>query len=424
MNIEDLLKIIASGENEKVEFKRMVTNDLGEEIVALSNSGGGVIVIGVDDSGRIIGCNVKESKERISSFLSSITPPVKVSFFSFNIDGHEVLVLEIKESKSIVTIGGIAYIRAGTSKRPLSLPEILSLGAEYALIPLDSTHTSTKSSEIDRDIWRWFLKKRTEKGLKEIKRLKEKLGITKKVNGKELLTLAGLLFFHKNPQETMPHTYVRIRYGDSWDRVGGPVWKQVEETIKRIMNILPRTSILKGISRVEISPIPVEVLREAVVNALVHRNYGIYSEVFVDIEKNVLRIRNPGSFPPGVSPENPIPIPRNPILYELLFEAGYVERQGGGIEMMKHLCMDHNINMKYDVTPYYTTLSFKIPIYESLGDLEKNIISLLSEPHSSSEIASVLGLSKPTILKKLKTLEKTGLVKSVGRGPKTKWKIT
>ena len=424
MEIEDLLKIIASGENEKVEFKRMVTNDLGEEIVALSNSGGGIIVIGVDDNGKIVGCNIKDSKERISSFLSSIIPPVKASFSSFNIEGYKVLVLEIKESKSITTIGGIAYIRAGTSKRPLSLPEILSLGAEYVLIPLDSTRTSIKSSEIDKSIWRWFLEKRAERGLKEIKGLKEKLGIVKKMDGKEVLTLAGLLFFHRNPQETMPHTYVRIRYKDSWDRVGGPAWKQVEETIRRIMNLLPKTSVLKGISRVEISPIPIKVLREAIVNALVHRNYGIYSEVFVDVEGDILRIRNPGSFPPGASPENPVPIPRNPILYELMFETGYVERQGGGIEMMKRLCIEYNIDMKYDVTPYYTTLSFKMSIYEFLGDLEKSIISLLTEPHSSSEIAGVLGLSKPTILKKLKSLEKMGLVKSVGSGPKTKWKIT
>jgi ATP-dependent DNA helicase RecG len=306
----------------------------------------------------------------------------------------------------------------------LSFSEILSLGAEYVLVPVDIMHTSIDAGELAGEFWRWFLDRRRERGLRDVKGLKEKLGVVKRIGDKKFLTLAGLLFFHKDPQETMPHTYIRIRWGDRWVRIGGPIWMQVDKVIDMLMDILPRRVFIKGVRRVETPIIPIEILREAIVNAVVHRNYSIFSEVFVDVSSDGVRISNPGSFPPGTTPENPIPIPRNPILYELMFQVGYVERQGGGIEMMRELCSEYGIKMYYDISPYYTRLTFKAPYEEFLDELERDIISLLREPKSSSELASILGRSKPTIVRKLKSLEKRGIIKSVGRGPRTKWVLT
>jgi len=420
MDIETLMRIIASGESERVEFKRTVTNDFGEEIVALANSGGGFILVGVDDDGRLVGCDVDSSKNRISSFLSAIIPPVDIKFDVFNIDGKNILVVKVKGSSRISTIGGIAYIRTGTSKRPLAFSEILSLGVEYALVSVDSMHTMVGEDALDNGLWRWFLNRRRMRGLRNIKGLREKLGVIKVVEGRRVLTLAGLLFFHRNPQEYLPHTYVRVRWGDSWERIGGPIWRQVDRAINLLMEILPKRVFIKGVKRVEMPIIPVEILREAIVNALVHRNYGLYSEVFIDVIGNSVVISNPGSFPPGTSPENPIPIPRNPILYELMFQIGYVERQGGGIDMMRRLSKEYGIEMKYDIRPYYTRLTFRA-IDELLDELEKRMLSLLNEPMSSSDLAAILGISKPTVLKRLKGLFKKGLVRRTGSGPATKW---
>jgi len=424
MDINLLLKILANGENEKVEFKKKISRDIGEEIVALSNVGGGYIIVGVDDDGKIVGCNVNDAKRKITDHLISVIPPVNVRFYEFNIDGKHVLVVEVEESKTLATIGGIAYIRIGTSKRPLSISEIISLGTEYTIMPVDSMRTDIKASEMDKNIWRWFLKKRGERGLKSVKNLKEKLGIVKKLNDETYLTLAGLLFFHRNPQNIMPHTYIRLKYGDTWERIDGPIWSQVEKTVKRLLEIIPKRSILKGIERIEEPAIPIEVLREAIVNAVVHRNYSIFSEIFIEYIGNTLEIKNPGSFPPGSTPENPKPIPRNPVLYELMFEAGYVERQGGGIEMMKEKCREYGIHMTYDISPYYTRLKFEFPLVEVMDEIEKKVLSLLTIPRSSSEIARALNLSKPTILKRLKILERRGLVKCIGRGARTKWVIS
>lgn len=420
MDVETLMRLIASGESEKVEFKRRVTDDFGEEIVAFANSGGGYILVGISDDGKLVGCNVNLSKKRVSSFLSTIVPPVDVKFHVFNLDGKNVLVVEVVGSGTISTIGGVAYIRTGTSKRPLDFSEILSLGVEYTLIPIDSMHTSIEEDALDRRLWSWFLERRRMRGLRHVRGLREKLGVVKKVDGKSVLTLAGLLFLHRNPQDYLPHAYLRVRWGGSWERIGGPIWKQVDRAIDLLKEILPKRFFIKGVRRVDVPIIPIEILREAIVNAVVHRNYGIHSEVFIDVSGNSVVISNPGSFPPGTSPDNPIPIPRNPILYELMFQAGYVERQGGGIDMMRTLSSQYGIEMWYDIRPYYTKLTFRA-VEGLLDELEKRIVSILNEPMSSSELAAILGLSKPTVIKRLKGLERMGIVRRVGAGPATKW---
>jgi len=421
MDISEFIKLLARGEDQQLEFKKAVSSDIGEEIVAFANSDGGIILIGVDDDRNIVGCDIEKAKKKISSFLSSITPPVKVKFDKVTIDNKDILVVEVSKSNSIVTIGGVAFIRIGNSKRLMSIQEILSIGAEYTIIPIDSIHTSIPAREMRRDIWRWFTRRRLEKGLREVKDLKRKLGVVKVVNDEEYLTLAGALFFHERPQDIFPHTYVRIIKGDVWIRIDGPIWRQVEETVKYVEREIPRISAISGVERMDVPWLPMEVLREAVVNALVHRNYSIFSEVFVEITGNEVVIRNPGSFPPGVTPENPLPIPRNPVLYELMFQAGYVEKQGGGIEMMKSKCREIGIEMSYELMPNFTKLTFKLSTDKLLNQIERKIYSLLNGVNTATQIAQKVGLSKPTVIKILKKLEAMGLVTQKGKGPKTRW---
>jgi len=424
MRIEELIKLLARGEDQEIEFKRKVSSDLGEEIVAFANANGGIILVGVDDDGNILGCNAEEAKKTVSSFLNSIVPPVTVKFDKVSINDKEILVIKVDKSNTITTLGGVIYIRIGNSKRPISLSEILSLGAEYSLISVDSIPTNIHSNKISKEIWRWFIKRRMERGFREVKGLKRKMMITKEINGQEYLTLAGLLFFYKEPQEILPHTYIRIVRGSLWSRIGGPVWKQVEISVRKVYEMIPKFSLITGVKRIDMPWLSLEILREAIVNALVHRNYAIHSEVFIEIKNNEVIIRNPGSFPPGVTPENPQPIPRNPILYELMFQTGYVERQGGGIEMMRERCRELGILMEYKLSPNYTVLTFKLPYEKLLTDIERKIFSLLSSIDNASSIAKEVGLSKPTVIKILKKLESIGLVKRTGKGPSTRWVIT
>jgi len=424
MEVSEVLKYLRKGENERVEFKKKITNDFGEEICALANADGGIIFVGVDDYGNIIGCNAKKDKEKITSIILNIVPPPKVSFDTVRLNDKEILIVKVEKSSNLCTIGGIAYIRVGTSKRPLSLAEIVALGAEYAITPVDTHPTDVPASEISSELWDEFLRKRAERGYTYSgKDLKRKLGIVRDKNGKSYLTLAGLLFFYNTPQEFLPHTYVRVNTPEGWIRVDGAIWKIPEKIINIYLKYTPKKYEFVGVERKDIYPIPIRALREAIVNALVHRNYTIYSEVFVSILPHRVTIKNPGSFPPGTSPDDPRPIPRNPTLYELMFEVGLVERQGSGIEMMKNLCRQSNVNLKIISKGMFTTVEFEYSITEILDPTEKKILEILEENElSSSEIAEIINLSKPTVLKKIQKLQSLGLVEVVGKGPKRRYR--
>jgi ATP-dependent DNA helicase RecG len=415
MDIGKFLQIIKEGENEKVEFKKDISSDIGEEIVALANAEGGYLLIGVDDSGNIVGCDVKKVKNKLSSFLTSITPPAKIKISKIKINKKEVVVLKVEKSKFLATIGGMAYIRVGTSKRPLSIQEIIALGVENILFPIDSAPTHLKVNSINRDYFKWFLNRRKERGMKKVKNLEEKLQIIKKINGNRRLTLAGALFLCKEPQQYFPHTYVRLIYGDVKERIDGPIWKIVMKLEEKLNEIIPKKEIFVGFERKDEPIFPLRAVREAVINALVHRNYAIYSEVFIELQGLTLKIRNPGGFPPGVTPENPMPVPRNPILYELMYEVGYIEKQGSGIIMMKELCKANNVKLSFNIKPNFTEVILRFI------SKEKDLLSFLEEPISASKLAKILKISKPTLLKKLKKLERAGVVESIGKGAFVRW---
>jgi len=421
MELEDVLKAIAEGENERVEFKEDFAKDIGKEICALANAEGGYILIGVDDKGVIKGYRTSRLKDKISSYLISITPLPKVKFFDFTIKNKKILVVKVEKSKETCTIGNTAWIRIGTSKRALTLQEIISRGVERVLLTIDKSPTLVEEKEIDREALRFFSERRVERGLRPAtKTTLKKLGTIVKRNGKDVLTFAGVLCFVKTPQHYYPFTSVRIKIGEDWYRVEGTVFELVEKTMDILFERLARRKLVVKAKRIEGLPYPSKAVREALVNALVHRNYAIESEVFVYAEENKIRISNPGSFPEGTSPEDPKPLPRNPLLYELMFQAGYVEREGQGIKMMREECEAAGIKMNYMLKPNWTELIFEIP--EELGKRGSLIINLLKETSmSATELASYLKVSRVAVLKELKVLLEKGIVGKKGKGRSTKY---
>ena len=425
MEIERFLELIEKGENERIEFKKKVSKDIAEEICAFANALGGYIIIGVSDKKELVGMkkeDIKKAKDMISNFATSIIPPIKINLEEVKINRKYFLLVEIQKSESICSIGGIGYIRVGTSKRPLSIQEILGLGAELLLVHFDETPTEIKV----RNIWEEALKK-YEKGLQsrniKIKNIFEHLRKIKVIvtkNGREVLSFAGALIFLENPQEYYANTFLRVIEEDRYTRFSGPIWKIIEELEELFFEKQLFFSLFKGFRRVDYPLIPKPVLREALVNALVHRNYALFSETFVEIKKNKIVIKNPGTFPPGVTLSNPCPIPRNPILYELMFNLGFIEKQGRGVKLI----LDETkklpyLKAYYEFSPNFTNLTFEFLL--KIDEVDKRILEILKTPKSSSDIGKIVNLSKPSVVNRLKKLENLGLIKKIGSGNKTKY---
>lgn len=421
-----ILKLLKEGESEKVEFKRQIASDLGEEICAFANAEGGTIFIGVSDMGEVVGCNVKKSKKNASQFASSVTPPPRLKFQEIPFGNLKVLAIEVKKSKMLCSLGGVVYVRVGNSKRPLSIQEILSLGAEQLLFEMDKIPTDVRAGEISRACLNRFLTQRERRGLEHVEpgRLLKNLGVVTKKNGRRVLSLAGLLFFHKHPQAHMPHSSVRVVAGERWKRFDGPAGKIVEDVYEHLLSSFRKIPLYIGARREDYLEYPPRALREALVNAVTHRNYSICSEIFLHLEPDGLRVVNPGGFPPGTSVEDPRPVPRNPLLYELMFQSGYVERQGRGIQLIIEECEKHPfVDVEFKTKPNFTEVVFHRRPARGLNGTELKIYALLrTAPKSSSQLARELGISKVTVLKKLKKISDLGLIKVEGKGAQRKYR--
>lgn len=155
------------------------------------------------------------------------------------------------------------------------------------------------------------------------------------------------------------------------------------------------------------------------------RNYAIPSDVRVFLFPDKLIIRSPGSFPPGVSAEEPEHIPRNPLLCQYMYDTGFIERYGFGIIKMREETRHHPlVELDLKVTPAKVDVIFsKTKQYPTLDDVDRKIISLVKEPMSSSEIALEVGMSKPAVVKRLNALVALRILRRMGRGAGTRYRF-
>lgn len=137
MDLEELIYLIQSGESEVLEFKEKAGKNIHHEITAFANSQGGKIIIGVSDTGKIVGTDTKGAIEKITSSIQSIIPPPMIKTQKISVDTKDLLVITVDKSLSLCSIGGIVYIRTGTGVRPLSLQEIVMLSSEMGTINWD-----------------------------------------------------------------------------------------------------------------------------------------------------------------------------------------------------------------------------------------------------------------------------------------------
>ena len=348
ISISDLIRMIREGESETLEFKKTVTVELGKDIVAFANTSGGIIIVGVSNAGDIVGAP-KDAEQRISDILLNIVPSIRVSIRSLKIEDKKIVVINVPQSPKIHTFRNIAYIRVGRNVRPLDIYELLSKASESVLFFSDRAPTDAPACELNEKIFRWYLERRREiRGLsyhKDMLTMARQLSIIVRRNSEEVLSLGGLLFFHENPQKYMYWAKLRFLRCANDDITSiiedrffeGPIWKIIDDFVGYLKSVIGRIPVIEGkVRREDIFEYPLEAVREAVTNALAHRNYIMATEVQVFLTPKRLIIKNPGSFPPGVTPENPQHIPRNPLICQLLFDVGYIEKWGIGITTVSY----------------------------------------------------------------------------------------
>ncbi|MEE8168652.1 MAG: RNA-binding domain-containing protein [Candidatus Hydrothermarchaeales archaeon] len=443
MNIEE---VVGQKESETLEFKKslQLKDEIGEAISAFSNAHGGTIVVGVSDPGKILGINVGENTlEELANYVKRNTDnQVFPSIIVEKVGDKDIVVVEVSESsEKPVFFKGKAFKRVGKSKHRLSASEIRALAKESTKAYWDEQVCEGAGLEdIDEEKVRWFVKEaKRQRGLKlsaelPIKEILTRLKLLR--NGK--LTHATLLLFSEEPmflqceikcirfsgnEPVKPYIDFASMEGTVFDLVNGAE-DFVLRNIRKAIWLVP-----EQIQREEKYEYPPNAIREAIVNAVVHRDYESPSKVQVRIFDNRIEVWSPGLLPEGITVEDlkreHRSIPRNPLLFKQLFWVKYVEDVGGGTLDMISLCREWEIlepDFKH-ITGALVVI-FRLPPFledlEKLG-LNKRQIKAVEYVKKSGSITSgeyqkLNNTTRYTAARDLAKLVKLGIFTRVGRG--------
>jgi len=340
------LKLLNTGETEVIEFKEKPNEDFFKTLSAFANTKGGSIILGADSNKKIIGINksdrfLEDLTNRIVNKLS-IYPDINTT----DIDNKRVLIINVARSGYPVSYEGKYYERVGNTTRQMS-PEKLQVFMQ-SRSSWDSICGNFSFEEIDKDMVKRFVqlavesKRLTDISVKDpVNLVFEKLGLL--LNGK--LTNGGVLLFGKEPQKHFINHCVRIgRFkdettiiDDKWAK--GNLFNQFEETINIIRQHISVRYEIKNFQREDIWDYPIPAIREAVLNALVHRDYfDIANFTLIKIYDDHIWFHNPGGLPEGITieqlkkPHNSVF--RNPQIAKIFYLAGFIEQYGSGTVRM------------------------------------------------------------------------------------------
>ena len=345
---------LQSGEDSFVEFKRDAVhpNSLARELVAFANTQGGTVLLGVDDDGSVSGITKAKVEEWIANIATNnCIPPLIPTIQTFQISGKKVLAIAVERSFEPHRVSdGKYYVRVGSVVREMTHTELARLFQQRQLIVYEETAVrGTSASDLDLSlVTEYFLQANgfdlTELSAEEQERLFVNADL---LTQEGHVTVHGLLLFGKNPQKQIPHSTVSFAHFAGIDRgsrlhdrkrVTGPLKNQIDRAVDLLLLHLPVSSEIQGLERVELHQIPMLVLREAVANAIIHRDYSIVgAEIQLLLFDDRLEVHSPGPLPNTVTIENMKvgkSVSRNPQIMRYFENIRYVDRLGRGVPMI------------------------------------------------------------------------------------------
>ena len=375
MNKAELIELIRNGENSKVEFKRddIRPETLAKEISALLNFEGGWILIGVEDDGRV--ARLKRSREEAEQWAMNIArenvqPAVIPSWSSVTFDdGAVVGVLGLpadspgKPYKARRGNAWVTFMRVGSTSREASRDEEGRLYQSASVMRYDITpvlEMGLESLDLARieNYFRVILKRDAPatKDIEAWRRILLNIDILTEVGGTTVATVAGLLLFGQNPNRRLPQAGITATAFPETEKdynttdeelIRGPLVSSfspdkhlvyrgvIDRAVDFGVRNMGTTAWLEGGRRCRKPVFPEDAVREAIVNAVAHRDYTLVgTDVELSLYRDRLEVISPGRLPNGVTVEKMkegLRAARNELIKEILRDYGYVEHLGLGV---------------------------------------------------------------------------------------------
>lgn len=446
-------------ESQNIEWKSKWKDEYLEWICGYANAQGGKIYIGCDDDGNVIGLsNAGKLLEDIPNKIRDAMGII-VGVNLCDEEGKEYIEIDVPSYPIGISCKGVYYYRSGSTRQILTGPALEAFlmrkrGATWDNLPLPAFTLA----EVDDSIISKFKSLAAKKGRIETSLLEESKDVLLdklhlKNNG--YLTNAAMLLFSSDPERYQTGAYIKIGYFENdaellyQDEIHGSILEQVDKALEVIYLKYMRAKIrYEGVQRIERYFVPEDALREALLNAICHKQYQSGIPIQISVYEDKLYVANIGSLPEDWTLESLMQKhaskPYNPDIAHIFYLAGFIESWGRGIEKICSSLKADKLPMpEYTVHPGDIMIKFTGPedqivrlngrlsdkftdkLSDKLSDKERQTLELLLEDpgYTSAQIAEKMNISRVSVTKYLKVLKEKGIIKRSGSDRKGFWII-
>jgi len=459
-----------SFETQAVEWKSSWRDEYLKWICGFANAQGGVLEIGKDDNGTVVGLSdarrlLTEIPNKINSAMAILAD---VSLKSE--DGLQYLVITIRPYPNPISYHGKYYLRSGATNRELTgnaLDEFMlrKQGKTWDGVPVPHVGVDSLDLVAFRDFRR--------KAASSQRLTADDLDVSDAALIDSLLLAEGnylkraaILLFHENPEKWVTGAYVKIGYFETgadllfMDEVHGPLISMADKVLDILYDKYFKGMIsYQGIQRIETFPVARAAIREAVLNAIVHRDYSTGVPIQIKVLPDRLTIFSSGGLPPNWTLDKLMghhgSIPRNPSIANAFFRSGQIETWGRGIEKIETASREaHKPLPVFEVTPTEVNVTFPInaissphgvnrggdnvvDVVDNVVDVVDNVVdsdvgttahtilaALAANPViTQRELAQIVGVTPRTVSREIQKLRDRGIIRRVGSDRKGHWVV-
>jgi ATP-dependent DNA helicase RecG len=441
-------------ESATLELKREppTHNQIAKTVVAFANRLGGKLIIGIEDSGVVVGLAEETAHGLLESLGESIfracTPTILPNIYTQRFNDRPVVVVEVAEGMQkpyYLTAEGSTkgcYIRVGRSTIRTDLPTIENLKWQSRGRSMDEQPLFQAAlKDLDQSGILKLFKSKGYHEQQEFQRLSalREFKFVYDEQHKSYPTVGAVLLFGQNPQQFFPEATILL--SEFKNDVGreiissiectGTLFDQIEKAYQFVIGHLPRAMIFKDqAKREDRSEVPEIAIREALINCVAHRDYSINGSIKIAIFPSRLEFFSPGNFPGLLSVrelESGISYIRNHVICRVLREAGYVEKLGTGFQTIFSSYRKANLltpsviegdgYIKY-ILP--RTRKAQLP---QINSLEGQILELIQRRGeiSTRDIVSSLKISRATVGRVLNKLVLSKKIIRFGHGSSVRY---
>ena len=453
MTSDEIKSLVLTGEGYQAEWKERIPSkvkDITEEICAFANAAGGTVLIGVDDNNNITGGLFPNGKRSaIQNSIGEITPPLHVSMSIVDVDGKDIMVLEVPSGKQKpYVLSGAIYVRHGPNTKKLNtVEEMRDFFQQSDRIFFDESPVQEFdiNEELASEFFGFF---RSEAGLSATISRDQILKNLKLFTDDGFFKIGAVLFFGKAPESYVEKAVIRCVSFDGFDKriindskdFIGPLHLQYTQSLQWLKNKLDVKYDIESEGtgpRREIWEIPPTVFREVIINALSHRDYyDKGGRITIELFKDRVEISNPGGLISGIVPSEfgKRSLSRNPLIFGLFERMKLVEQIGSGISRIRDLMVASglaepafHLEGMFAVT-LKRRVEFNAWIREwgqELTDNRKNILKAIHEDNtiSKKEIAKRVGIGDTTVDKNIEWLRNNNFIDRTGSARTGHWRI-